>query len=103
MKYGTVEKLIVLLVILIGLAVLLAGCGMFEQRIEYKPFEVRVPIEVPCAAQIPAEPEWATKDMPHVDPKTGKNLDVAVDKLTAEREQRIGYEDQVKKAVKGCQ
>jgi cell division protein FtsW (lipid II flippase) len=88
--------------VLLG-AILCAGCGMFEQRIEYKPYPVKVPIEVPCAADLPADPVWATKDMPRVDPKTGENLDVAVDKLTAERKQRIGHEAKLKEAVKGCQ
>lgn len=81
----------------------LSGCAMFEPKVEYVPYEVKVVVETPCAAQLPAEPEWKTKGMPRVDPVTGEGLDVAVDKLTAEREQRIGYEEKIKAAVKGCQ
>lgn len=81
----------------------LAGCAWTDPKVVYQPFEVKVAVEVPCAAQSPPEPEWATKGMPRVDPVTGQNLDVAVDKLTAERHQRLGYEDQLKAAVRGCQ
>jgi hypothetical protein len=89
-------------VVVLLATILCAGCGMFEQKIEYKPYPVNVPIPVPCAAAIPPEPAWATKDMPRVDPKTGENIDVAVDRLTAEREQRIGYEKKLKAATDGC-
>lgn len=85
------------------LTVALSGCGLFDRPVEYVPYEVKVKVEVPCAVKMPAEPDWATKNMPRVDPKTGENIDVAVDKLTAERKQREGFEKQVKEAVKGCQ
>lgn len=87
----------------VAFLLLLGGCAMFERKVEYVPYETRVPIEVPCAAQIPPEPEWATKGMPRVDPDTGENIDVAVDKLTAELKQRQGFEKKMKAAVEGCQ
>lgn len=95
----------IVVALLIAMVVLaLSGCGMFEQKIEYKPFEVKVPIPTPCAANLPAEPKWATDGgMPRVDGKTGEGIDVATDKLTAERKQRIAHEAKLKEAVKGCQ
>lgn len=86
---------------LAGLAV--AGCGLFKSApIEYVPYEVKVAVPTPCAAAIPPAPDWATKNMPHVDPKTGEGIDVAVDKLTAEREQHLGYEKKLRAATDGC-
>lgn len=82
-------------------ALALVGCA--GTKVVYQPYEVRVPVAVPCAAPAPEAPDWATRGMPHVDPKTGTNLDIAVDKLVAEREQRRGYEDKLRAAVKGCQ
>jgi hypothetical protein len=94
-----IEYLLVTLIILL----LATGCASFGERpVEYVPFEVKVVVETPCAANLPAEPAWATKGMPRVDPATGANIDVAVDKLTAEREQRKGYEAKLKAAVEGC-
>lgn len=92
-----IEYVLALLLIL-----LLSGCGAFERKVEYVPYEVRVPVEVPCAAQIPPEPAWATENMPYVNPLTGEGLPEAVDKLIAELWQRRGYEAQLLAAVEGC-
>lgn len=79
-------------------AVLLAGCGLFEHQVEYVPYPVKVKVEVPCAAQLPAEPAWKTKAL-----KKADEIDTKVDAVMAERQQRLGYEEQLKSAVKGCQ
>lgn len=81
---------------------LLVSCAAFEPKVEWVPYQVKVPIAVPCSATVPPEPDWATKAMPHVDPATGEGLDVAVDKLVIEREQRMGYEEKLKAATDGC-
>lgn len=87
-------------VLLFFVAILLTGCGLFEKKIEYTPFEVKVPIEVPCAAAVPPEPTWAGNEIK--ERVTPENIDVATDKLMAERKQRIGYEKKLKAAVEGC-
>lgn len=85
------------------MALTLAGCGLFKAKpVEYVPYEVKVPVPVPCAAEIPPEPAWATADMPRVDPVTGAGIDVATDKLLAERAQRMGYEAKLKAVTEGC-
>lgn len=83
-------------------ALALAACSLFERKVEYVPVNVKVPIEVPCSADPGPEPQWATKDMPHVDPATGENIDVAVKKQAVEIEQRKGYEQKLKAANEGC-
>lgn len=90
-----VDAFIALLVVL-----LLFGCA--APRTEYVPYEVKVEIAVPCTVEDPAEPEWATRDMPRVDPKTGEGIDLAVDKLIAERLQYQGYAKKLKAANAGC-
>lgn len=86
----------------LAITAFLVGPGCAAPPVEYVPFRVEIPVEVPCAADIPPEPVWATKNMPRVDPKTGENLDVAVDKLLAERKQHKGYEAKLKAATDGC-
>ena len=80
----------------------LPACSLFERKVEYVPVNVKVPIEVPCSADPGPEPQWATKSMPHVDPVTGENLDVAVKKQAVEIEQRKGFEEKLKAANAGC-
>jgi hypothetical protein len=82
-------------------AAIVPGCGMFDQKVVYKPYEKQVPIEVPCVVDKVDEPDWATKSMPHVDP-SGTNIDVAVDKLAAERHQHVQYEQKLKAASDAC-
>jgi hypothetical protein len=83
-------------------ALALAACSLFESKTEYVPVQVKVPIEIPCSADPGAEPQWATRIMPHVDPATGENLDVAVKRQAVEIEQRKGYEEKLKAANAGC-
>lgn len=94
------EQLVEYVVGLLLILLLLLGCA--APKTEYVPYQVPVPVAVPCAAAVPPEPEWATKDMPRVDPKTGDEIDVAVDKLVAERKQRQGYAAKLKAAIEGC-
>lgn len=100
---ASVERVLLMLALFAVLVVLLPGCALFKSApIEYVPYETKVPIPVPCVAAIPPEPDWAAKNMPHVDPKTGEGIDVATDKLTAERKQRIAYEKKLIAATDGC-
>lgn len=87
------------LILIALLAPLVMGMGSCGTKVEYVPFEVRVPVAVPCAAQIPAEPDWAAKGLPHA---TAENIDKHVDALLAERHQRKGYEEKLKAATDGC-
>lgn len=75
----------------------LAGCGLFEPKVEYVPYETRVPIPVPCAAALPPEPDWATQVLRKAD-----SLDEKAKQLLAEREQRKGYEAKLIAATDGC-
>lgn len=86
---------------LICMSIGIQGCAT-EPKIVYQPYETRVPIPVPCVVPAVPEPEWAGNQMPRVDPVTGEGMDVAAKKLLAEREQRRGYEDQLRKAQSGC-
>jgi hypothetical protein len=79
------------------LAGLCAACAGPEPKVIYKPYPVKEPVPVPCAAEIPKEPEWATKGLRKAD-----TLDDKTKALLAEREQRIGYEEKLKKATDGC-
>jgi len=80
------------------LALTLAGCADWGRKeVEYVPFEVKVPVPVPCAAEIPPEPTWATGTLRKAD-----TLDDKAKALLAEREQRIGYEAKLKAATDGC-
>jgi hypothetical protein len=79
-------------------AVTVAGCAAFERPVQYVPYQQDVPVPVPCAAPIPAEPAWDTGRL-----KKSDTLDDKAKALLAEREQRQGYEDKLKAAVGGCQ
>ena len=70
---------------------LLAGCAATV------PERVLVPIPVLCVAVIPDEPEWATDALPVAAP-----LWDLVRALLAERQQRIGYEEQLRAALEAC-
>lgn len=84
-------------VVWMTLAAVVASCAMKEPPVEYVPYEVRVPVPVPCAAEVPPEPEWATKTL-----KKADTLDEKAKQLLAEREQRQGYEAKLKAATDGC-
>lgn len=83
---------------ILPLFLLLTGCALFDSKpVEYVPYEVKVPIAVPCAAEIPPAPEWATDTLRKAD-----TLDDKAKALLAEREQRLGYEEKLKAATDGC-
>ncbi|WP_318010865.1 hypothetical protein [Pseudomonas sp. p1(2021b)] len=74
----------------------LAGCaGKVEPQIQY--VRVEVPVQVPCRAPEVATPSWAAADL-----RKSDSLEVKVRALLAERRQRIGYEKQLKAAVRAC-
>lgn len=79
------------------LVLMLSGCGAFERKVEYVPYEVKVPVPVPCAVQVPSEPPWATQDL-----KRDDDIDVKARALLVERRQRMSYEERLKAAIEGC-
>jgi hypothetical protein len=79
-------------------ALLVTGCSLFQPKAtEYVPYQVKVPVEVPCAADLPPKPAWATDALHKADSGDDK-----VKALLVERTQRAGYEDQLEKATEGC-
>jgi hypothetical protein len=84
-------------ILALALASSLAGCGAFDRKVEYVPYETKVPVAVPCAAQVPAEPAWATSTLRKVD-----TLDDKAKALLGELEQRKGYEEKLKATTAGC-
>jgi len=82
-------------VLLMGLAVLLAGCAGREP--EVRTVRVEVPVQVPCKTQEVAVPPWAADGL-----KKSDSLELKVRALLAERRQRIGYERQLVAAVGAC-
>lgn len=82
--------------LLIGIVVLLAGCGTREP--EVRTVRVEVPVLVPCKTQEVAVPPWAAAGLQKDD-----SLEVKVRALLAERRQRLGYERELIAAVGACQ
>lgn len=79
------------------LCLCVAGCAWPGSKIEYVPFEVQVPIAVPCAAELPTEPAWETARL-----KKADTLDDKARALLAERQQRAAYEAKLRAATDGC-
>lgn len=73
------------------IVLLLAGCTTPA------PERVLVPVPVPCRVELPAEPAWATDGLP-----AGAPLWDLARALLAERQQRIGYETQLRAALESC-
>lgn len=80
---------------LVGLLLLIAGCGTREP--EVRTVRVEVPVPVPCRLQPVAIPSWAAAEL-----KKSDSLELKVRALLAERLQRIGYEMQLVAAVGAC-
>ena len=79
------------------LAMGLPGCGgKVEPQLQY--VRVEVPMQVPCSVPEVAVPPWAAAGLRKTD-----SLEVKVRALLAERRQRIGYEELLSAAAKGCQ
>lgn len=82
---------------LLAVAVAVAGCAAFERKVEYVPFEVRVPVAVPCSVDPGPAPAWETEKLTKAD-----TLDAKAQALLAERQQRMAYEARLKAAADGC-
>lgn len=80
------------------LAILLFLAGCATPPVEYVPFEVKVPIPVPCAAQIPAPPASFAAALTRAN-----TLDDKVKAILADLQSKDGYIEQLKAAVRGCQ
>lgn len=78
-------------VILVFLALaLLAGCESLPRR-------VLVPVPIPCEVAVPAEPDWATRDL-----NEKSTIWEQARALLAERRQRIAYEAELRAALDAC-
>ncbi|MCG8907309.1 hypothetical protein [Pseudomonas sp. DP-17] len=87
-------------VMLIGLALVLAGCQSQQQAPMPEPrvVEVQVPVAVPCKFIPVSRPVFAVDSLP-----LGAAVDVQMRALRAERKQRQGYEMRLEAALLGCQ
>lgn len=83
--------------LILGVSVALAGCAA-RQEAEPRTVRVEVPVAVPCRVPVVAEPPWATAAL-----QKGDSLQVKVRALLAERQQRMGYEVQLRAALLACQ
>lgn len=85
---------------LIGLALVLAGCQSQQQVPAPEPrvVQVQVPVAVPCKIAPVARPAFAVDSLP-----LGAEIDEQMRALRAERKQRQGYEARLEAAVQGCQ
>ena len=81
--------------LLMGLVVVLAGCGTREPEVSI--VRVDIPVLVPCKTQEVAVPPWAAVGLKKSDP-----LEVKVRALLAERRQRMGYERELFAALGAC-
>jgi hypothetical protein len=90
---------VVILLVLVVITAAIQGCALFKSPpVEYVPYPVKVKVSEPCAAQLPPEPAYATGKLQKAD-----EIDRKVDAVMAERQQRMGYEEKLRAAVKGCQ
>lgn len=85
---------------LIGLALVLAGCQTKQQAPVPEPrvVEVQVPVVVPCKIAAVARPAFVVDSLP-----LGAAIDEQMRALRAERRQRQGYEARLEAAIQGCQ
>jgi len=81
--------------------VMLAGCASVEEgtKVVYRTKEVKVPVQVPCKVKTPPEPiSWALNEV-----SEAESIFIKAAAALAEIEQRIGYEEELKAALKACQ
>jgi hypothetical protein len=95
------SPLIALLLALV-LITLIGGCASTAEegtKVVYRTKEVKVPVEVPCKVRTPAEPSsWAMDEVSEKD-----TIFTKAAAALAEIEQRIGFEKELKAALKACQ
>ena len=77
-------------------ALAVAGCA--HERVVIQPVDVKVPVVIPCAAQLPADPERHTRAAP-----PAADIFEAMKRSLAEIEAWEGWALQAKAAVRGCQ
>ncbi|AIC13824.1 hypothetical protein LZ757_04440 [Xylella fastidiosa subsp. morus] len=83
--------------VLSGLLLLLAACAT-TTPVSATPIEASTLVMVPCKIQIPQRTPFAVDTLP-----IGASIWDQMAALRAERLQRIGYIEELKAAVKGCQ
>lgn len=81
--------------LLIGMAVILAGCA--GRKFEVRTVRVEVPVLVPCYTPEVEVPPWAGGSL-----RKSDSLELKVRALLAERSQRVGYERELVAAVGAC-
>ena len=80
---------------------LAAGCASVEEgtKVVYRTKEVKVPVQVPCKTKTPPGPSsWAMDEVSEKD-----TIFTKAAAALAEIEQHIGYEKELKAALKACQ
>lgn len=77
-------------------ALVLNGCA--QPQIVREPYEVKVPVAVPCKAPAIAQPPFAFDTVTPAD-----DVYVKGRALLAERTQRQAYEAELQAAIKACQ
>ena len=84
---------------LVAMILLLAGCGATQTVTEYvdRPVEVKVPVAVPCVAEIPKRPEYETQTLEADDP-----IGIVERAYRIERQQRMAYEQTLLAELEGC-
>ena len=93
--------LFVVVLFLLGVIFAVSGCASVEEgtKVVYRTKEVKVPVEVPCKVKTPAEPSsWAMNEVSEKD-----TIFTKAAAALAEIEQRIGFEKELKAALKACQ
>lgn len=79
------------------LALCLGGCATTEPPPPPKPITVQVPVRVPCEIEEPKTPDY---NFPRVSIET--TLYEKVQALLADRLLHLGYEEQLRTALRGC-
>ena len=78
---------------IVALALVLTGCA--HERVVIKTVDVKVPVMVPCAAKLPADPESFTGPAP--------DIFTAMQRALAELELWRAWGIEARAAVTGCQ
>ena len=84
--------------ILLVVVLLLAGCASTsESQQPPKPIEVKVPVPVPCQIEEPKMPEFSFETL-----TSESTIYQKVQILLADRLLHLGYEEQLRTALRGC-
>lgn len=79
------------------LALCLGGCATTEPPPPPKPITVQVPVRVPCEIEEPKSPQFSFSAL-----SEESTLYEKVQSLLADRLLHLGYEEQLRTALRGC-